>query len=510
MPETKRGESNGASGEDYAAKRSFKRTPEPQPAVAGNVDPCTAPPGTSFVIQQHHATRLHYDLRLEMFNGDVPVLVSWAVPRNLPTKKGQPHLAVHVEDHPIDYASFSGTIPEGNYGAGEVRIFDSGTYELLEQERDKLTFRLKGKRLQGVYHLALPRTPDRPKDWLAFLSMQEREPRADLPELTPMAATITDDAFDDDRWMFEFKWDGIRALAVCADEETFLMSRNKRDITATYPELQRFHERVVALEAVIDGEIVAFHEGRPSFERLQSRMNLQNEHEIKRAMKTCPINYIVFDILYLDGRPMIGEPVEKRKELLSEIVVPSNLVQVSHYEFGAGTAMFEAARTAKLEGIIAKKLGSPYRPGRRTREWLKIKTIHDADLVIGGWSRGEGSRSSSFGSLLVGAYDGDALRFLGAVGTGFTDKMLEDLIPRLREMETDECPFAGGIEAVRSGRFGKPIRDPHWMRPELVARVEYREVTSVGRLRAPSFKGLRPDKSPEECLYEDVAGRTDG
>ena len=510
VPESKGQKTRRAGGRDYAAKRTFDRTPEPGPAVAGNVDPCTARPGKLFVIQQHHATRLHYDLRLEMFNGDVPVLVSWAVPRNLPTKKGEPHLAVHVEDHPMEYATFSGTIPEGNYGAGEVRIFDSGTYEILEQERDKLTFRLVGNRLKGVYHLAFPRTQDRPKDWLAFLSEQEREPREDMPELTPMAATLIEKPFDDDRWLFEVKWDGIRALAVCIDEETVLLSRNRRDITATYPELARFHDRVVGLEAVVDGEIVALQDGRPSFERLQSRMNLQNEHEIKRLMKSCPIVYIVFDLLYLDGRSLVGEPVEKRKELLSEVIVPSNTVQVSHYERGAGTAMFEAARAAKLEGIVAKKLGTPYRPARRTREWLKIKTIHDADVVIGGWSRGEGSRSSSFGSLLVGAYDGDALRFIGAVGTGFTDSMLAELIPRLRELEADDCPFEGGIDAVKAGRFGKPIRDPHWMHPELVARVEYREVTSVGRLRAPSFKGLRTDKSPDECLYDDMPGRTDG
>ena len=513
MPESKGRKTTrkpkGTAGPDYAGKRAFERTPEPQPAVEGNVDPCTARPGDTFVIQQHHATRLHFDLRLEMFNGDVPVLVSWAVPRNLPTKKGQPHLAVHVEDHPMEYASFSGTIPEGNYGAGEVRIFDAGTYELLEQERDKLTFRLDGKRLKGVYHLARPRNQDRPKDWLSFLSVQEREPREDPPDFTPMAAVLADEAFDDDRWIFEAKWDGIRAVAVCADEETFLLSRNRRDITATYPELQRIHERLVALEAVVDGEIVALQDGRPSFERLQSRMNLQNEHEIKRVMKACPVVYIAFDLLYVDGRSVTSQPVEKRKELLAEIVVPSTQVQVSPYERGAGTVMFEAARTRRLEGIVAKKLGSPYRPGRRSRDWLKIKTTHDADVVIGGWSTGEGSRSSSFGALLVGAYEDGALRFLGAVGTGFTEKMLGDLIPGLREIESPECPFEGGIDAVRAGRFGKPIRDPHWTQPELVARVEYREVTSVGRLRAPSFKGLRNDKSPDECLYDDMPGRTD-
>jgi bifunctional non-homologous end joining protein LigD len=497
-------------GKDYAGKRTFEQTPEPQPAVEGNVDPGTARPGESFVIQQHHATRLHFDLRLEMFNGDVPVLVSWAVPRNLPTKKGKPHLAVHVEDHPFEYGTFSGSIPKGNYGAGEVRIFDSGTYELLEQEPGKLSFRLHGSRLQGVYHLALPRNADKPNDWLAFISAQERPEREDLPELTPMAATLTDEPFDDDRWIFEVKWDGVRAIAVCADEETILLSRTRRNITNTYPELARVHERLVALDAVVDGEIVALQGGRPSFERLQSRMNLQNEHDIKRAMKKIPVAFIVFDLLYLDGRSLVREPVENRKELLAELLVPSERVQVSHYERGAGIAMFEAASASQLEGIVGKKLGSPYRPGRRTREWLKFKTTHDGDVVVGGWSRGEGSRSASFGALLVGAYDGDELRFLGAVGTGFSERTLAEILPQLKEIESEECPFAGGLDAVKTGRFGKPIRDPHWTEPALVARVEYRELTSVGRMRAPSFQGMRSDKVPEDCLYEELPGRADG
>jgi bifunctional non-homologous end joining protein LigD len=492
---------------DYASKRAFEKTPEPSPAVEGNVDPTTARPGDTFVIQQHHATRLHFDLRLEMFNGDTPVLVSWAVPKNLPRRKGKPHLAVHVEDHPIEYGSFSGTIPEGNYGAGEVRVFDSGTYELLEQAPGKLTFRLRGERMKGVYHLALPNNPERPKDWLAFLSAQEREAPDPPPEPDPMKAFLAPAAFDDDRYIFEFKWDGVRAIAICT-EDTMLVSRTGRNVTKTYPDVAAVHDRLVALDAIVDGEIVAMEGGRPSFERLQQRMNLQNESEIERATKSCPVTYVAFDLLYLDGRDLTSEPVERRKELLSDIVVPSGKVIVSPHERGIGTTMFEIARERRLEGIVAKRLGSPYRTGKRNRDWLKIKSTHDADVVIGGWTPGEGSRSARFGALLVGAYDDKGLKFLGAVGSGFTEKMLDEIMPELRAHEVGAAPFAGGIDAVRGGRFGKPIRDPHWTEPVLVARVEYRELTAGHHLRAPSFKGLRNDKPPADCTFEDLPGHT--
>jgi bifunctional non-homologous end joining protein LigD len=491
---------------DYADKRSFEETPEPQPEVAGNVDPTRARPGKTFVIHQHHARRLHFDLRLEMYNGEVPVLVSWAVPRNLPTKKKEARLAVHVEDHPIEYGTFSGTIPEGNYGAGEVRIFDSGTFELLEQDPDKLTIHLRGGRVNGVYHLIRPKSEDKPNDWLAFLREDHREPREELPELSPMLATLASEPFDHEDWIFEVKWDGVRALAVCGEEETVLLSRNRRDITATYLEFERLHERIVAFEAVVDGEIVTLVDGRPSFERLQSRMNLQNPHEIKRAMKQIPVLYVAFDLLYLDGKSLVDKPVEERKRLLDELIVPSPSVIVSQYVAADGNALFEAARDQRLEGIVAKKRGCPYRPGKRTRDWLKIKTVHDGDVVVGGWSSGEGTRAGTFGALLVGAYEGGELRFIGAIGTGFSDSMLRELMPQLQALETDRCPFAGGVDAVRAGRFGKAIREPHWIEPELVARVEYRELTSVGRLRAPSFKGLRTDKPASDCLFEDLPG----
>jgi bifunctional non-homologous end joining protein LigD len=486
----------------YDDKRRFDETPEPPADVAGDVDPGTAAPGKTFVIHQHHATRLHFDLRLEMMNGPTPVLVSWAVPKNLPFKTGKMHLAVHVEDHPFDYGSFSGTIPKGNYGAGEVRIFDSGTYEVLEQEPGKLSFRLEGRRVRGVWHIFQTKKEGDDKNWLVRLRADERPAPDPLPTLAPMMATLAPDAFDNDAWIFEPKWDGVRAIATCSEDETMLLSRNANDITTTYPELTKLHERLVCFDAIVDGEIVAMQKGRPSFERLQSRINLQNPRDIARVAKEIPVSFIAYDLLYLDGRSLIKAPLEERKEHLDALVVVNDNVQVSPVVRGEGTTLYEAARAQNLEGIVAKKLSSPYRPGRRAKEWLKVKTTMEAELVVGGWSKGEGARSKSFGALLVGAYDDDGLRFAGAVGTGFSEQTMAALMPQLEGLMTDDMPFADDPRKMGTGRFGKPIKDPVWVRPSLVARVEFRELTSTGKLRAPSFKGLRGDIDPAECTFE--------
>jgi bifunctional non-homologous end joining protein LigD len=487
----------------YSEKRSFDETPEPEPSVEGNVDPTIATPGKTYLIHQHHATRLHFDLRLEMLNGSTPVLVSWAVPKNLPLRKGEKHLAIHVEDHPFDYGSFSGTIPAGNYGAGEVRIFDAGTYDVVEQEPKKLTIKLDGERLKGVWHLIQTRWKDGKDEWLVMLREDLRPEPDPVPDIHPMMATLVREPFDDQAWIFEPKWDGVRAIATCGDE-TMLVSRNLKDITHSYPELGRLHEQLVAIDAIVDGEIVAMSEGRPSFERLQSRINLQNPRDIERATKEIPVTYIAFDLLYLDGRSVIREPLEERKRLLDELVVETARIGVSTCIEGEGIALFEAARVQQLEGIVAKKLGSPYRPGKRGRDWLKVKTTYEADVVIGGWTKGEGARSERFGSLLVGAYEGDRLRFVGAVGTGFNDRMLDDLLEKMRLLEIEQNPFVTDPEEEKV-RWGKPIKDPHFTRPGLVAVVEFRELTSGGKLRAPSFKRLREDKNPEDCLFEDLA-----
>ncbi len=486
---------------DYADKRSFDATPEPSPEVKGNVDPTTARPGTTFMVHQHHATRLHFDLRLEMFNGDTPVLVSFAVPKNLPQNKGERHLAVHVEDHPFSYGEFEGTIPAGQYGAGEVRIFDSGTYEVTEQEPEKLTIKLNGSRLIGTWHLVQAKMDNNENNWLVFLreNLREMEP---LPQIAPMMATLLEEPFDKEGWLFEPKWDGVRAVATCTGQ-TALTSRNHNDITKTYPELGKLHERTVAFEAMIDGEIVAMAQGRPSFEKLQSRINLANERDIKRAMIECPVTYIAFDLLYLDGRSLIDVPLEERKALLDDLFVPTDYVSVSPVVETEGCLLYEATKAQSLEGIVAKRAASPYRPGKRSKDWLKIKTTHTTDVVIGGWTPGEGNRSKHFGALLVGAYEGSALRFIGSVGTGFTEKALGDLMKQLEELATDENPFDSDPQKDRP-RWGKPVRDPHWVAPQLVAQVEFRELTAAGRLRAPSFKGLRSDKDPHDCLFEDL------
>ncbi len=491
---------------DYADKRSFDATPEPGASTTGNIDVTAARPGGSFMIHQHHATRLHFDLRLEMLNGATPVLASWAVPKNLPLAKGKPHLAVHVEDHPFDYGGFSGTIPEGNYGAGEVRIFDSGTYELLEQEPGKLTFRLRGNRLDGEWHMILPDKNaaaggQKKNEWLVFFRESYAPARDDPPDLVPMMATLEREAFDDDDWLFEPKWDGVRALAVC-ERETMLVSRSGKNMTVQYPELHKLHEQLVALDAIVDGEVVAFEKGRPSFEKLQSRINLQNEQQIALAMKSIPVSYIAFDVLYLDGRSLVTEPLERRREVLEELVVPNAKVQISQAVTGEGIALSDAARAQNLEGIVAKKLGSPYRVGKRSKEWLKIKVTSDVDVVVGGWSPGEGARSSSFGALLAGIYDDDGLRFIGAVGTGFSDRTLAELLPQLKAHESEQCPFVEDPTGLPPSRFGKALRHARWCEPALVAAVEFRELTTGLRLRAPSFKGLRADKDPSECTYE--------
>ena len=480
----------------YDQKRDFETTSEP-PAedVSADVDPLTAPAGTRFVIQQHHATALHHDVRLEMLNGDTPVLVSWAVPKGLPRGRGVRHLAIHVEDHPMGYSTFSGSIPEGEYGGGEVRIFDQGTYEMVERSEDRLTFRLEGERLAGIWHLVHTGPKDGKDQWLAMMKEDLRPPGEERPRLDPMLATLVVEAFDDPEWGFEPKWDGIRAIAVC-DEETRLISRNDKDITVAYPELHRLHNQVVALEAVLDGEIVAFDQGVPSFQRLQQRMHLRDQRRIEEMARRVPVAYIVFDLLYLDGADLTGQPLSERRRIMEDIIVPTEWIQISPIIEGAGVALFSAAAEQGLEGIMAKRLSSLYLPGARSRDWLKVKVTFDADVVVVGWIEGEGRRAGTLGSLVLAVYDDGALRYVGNVGTGFDKGRLAEAMDRLHALGETKSPFPA--EVLRS----RPeLRQAHWVTPSLVARVEHRQLTSAGRLRAPSFQGFREDKNPEECTF---------
>jgi bifunctional non-homologous end joining protein LigD len=475
----------------YLEMRDFAATPEP----AGG-EP--TPSGSSFVIQKHNATRLHYDLRLERDG----VLVSWAVPRGLPTKPNDRRLAVHTEDHPIEYGSFEGWIPKGHYGAGEVKIFDRGTYETLEWTDSKVSFRLSGQRHRGEYHLVKTggrRPGEKDDQWLIFLSRRsEREQPGGSPALLPMLAEPGHEPFDDPAWRFEPKLDGVRTLAYVETGETRLVSRRGRDQTATYPELARLAEHVNALAAVVDGEIVATDEqGRPSFERLQQRMNLVGDRDIERMRRQIPVVLFAFDLLWLDGEDLTGEPLEARRERLEGIVTEGPRIRLTAFLDGAGKRMFELSKELGFEGVLAKRLGSRYHPGRRSPDWRKIKILNRQDCVIIGWEPGEGRRSSTLGSLLLGAFAGGKLRWVGQVGTGFTDRMLEDLAERLGAIETSEPP-------VDDPELRK-LKGARWVRPELVCDVEYLAQTRGGKLRAPSFKGLRTDKAPEDCLLEPPA-----
>jgi bifunctional non-homologous end joining protein LigD len=472
---------------EYVRRRDFEGTPEPAPGEGTNAD------GNSFVIHKHRATRLHYDVRLERDGG----LPSWAVPKGLPVKKGERRLAVQTEVHPLEYGTFHGTIPEGHYGAGEVRIFDDGWYEPIEWEERKVSFKLHGRRYPGLeYHFVKTRT-----DWLAFLASDQTAPLiSEPPGFQPMLAEGGWKAFDSPDWWFEPKLDGIRCLAYLSTGETQLRTRRGRDATAQYPEIHMIHELVDQVNAVIDGEIVAFDaDGKNSFEALQQRMNLRNEREIKRIVSQIPVTLVAFDLLWLDGRDTTGLALEERRELLELIVETDHRLQLTTHVEGDGVEFTRAARTLQLEGVMAKRKGSRYLPGRRSPDWRKIKLMNTQDCVILGWTPGERGRAGTFGALLVGALDGDRWVWIGQVGTGFTDGMLTALLEQLRPLVRDTPPIDDPqLAAVKGATF---------VEPEVVCEVSYLEITkSTKKMRAPSFKGLRPDKTPDECVLEPPAG----
>jgi bifunctional non-homologous end joining protein LigD len=467
---------------EYLRKRDFDATPEPAPR-----DELEA--GNSFVIQKHRATRLHYDLRLE-HRGTLP---SWAVPRGLPTRPGDKRLAVRTEDHPLEYGSFQGTIPEGHYGAGEVRIFDEGTHQILEWNDEKVSFKLLGRRYPGLeYHLVKTRT-----DWLVFLASHQDAPLvAGPPPFRPMLAEGRYEPFDDPSFQFEPKLDGVRCLGYLETDLTRLVTRTGHDVTRQYPELHMAHEMVDQVNAVLDGEIVAFDEtGANSFEALQQRMNLTNEREIKRLAKRIPVSLVVFDLLWLDGDDLTGLPLRDRRRLLQSVVEEDQRLQLVAFVEGTGTQLTQAALELGLEGVMAKRADSRYQPGRRSPDWRKIKLTNTQDCVILGWTPGKGARSGTFGALLLGAYSDGLLRWVGQVGTGFSDRTLDELMQLLRTLETGSPASPDpSLRRVKGARF---------VLPNLVCEIEYLEITkSTGKMRAPSFRRLRDDKAPEDCVLE--------
>jgi bifunctional non-homologous end joining protein LigD len=466
---------------EYKRKRDPQKTPEPFGAEQGKA---TAP---IFVVQRHDARRLHYDFRLER-NG---ALASWAVPKGVPLEPGQQHLAVHVEDHPLDYATFEGEIPAGQYGAGTVEVWDHGTYELVEEKRNGgLTVRLHGERLDGTWTLIPAHLSGDEKNWLIIRKRDEAvqaAPVAAPASYRPMLATLAEDVPRGVGWEFEVKWDGYRAIATVSGSETVLASRRGNDLTSRFEHVAKEIAKAVKTpDCVLDGEVCALDEtGRSSFSAMQ------------QGKAGTPLVYYVFDVLEVDGEPLVDLPlVERRKRLESLLDRRNRTVRLSE-SFEDGTALYQAATEQQLEGIMAKRLDSKYAVGRRTRDWLKVKTHGEQEFVIAGYTKGTGRRASSFGSLVLGVYRGDELVYAGNVGTGFDSREIEKLLDALRPLRRETSPFREVPKMPKVRRS-----DVMWVEPELVCEVEFAEWTHDGRLRAPSYLGLREDKSAKEVRRE--------
>lgn len=511
----------------YRSMRDPEQTPEPVPAASPTVREDGAP---TFLIQEHHATRNHYDFRLE-HDG---VLVSWALPKGEPTDPSANHLAVHTEDHPLEYGGFEGIIPEGQYGGGTVTIWDDGTYECEKWRDDKEIIVTLHGRTHGVRRLALLHTGGRggnsAKNWLIHRTKEQptdEQPSAaqaadtdgaldaksgrkrdttpsstatasaPLSEREPMLATLAHgrpllDAAD---WAFEMKWDGIRALAEVSDRGVRLLSRNGNDLTNQYPELQAIAEHV-AVDAIVDGEIVALDtHGRPSFGLLQGRMGLTRPRDIESARRRAPVRFVAFDILTADDHELTRLSYVHRREALQTVVTPGDPVDVPPAFDGSLSDALAESRRRGLEGVVAKRRTSRYAEGRRSDAWLKWKLHATQEVIVGGWRPGAGRRAGGIGALLLGVPGPDGLQYVGKVGTGFSDSDLDEIERLLHPLARKTPPFADELPRADAA-------DARWVTPRLVGEVEFSEWTSGGRLRHPSWRGWRPDKPPDSVVRE--------
>jgi bifunctional non-homologous end joining protein LigD len=518
---------------DYTRKRDFTKTAEPKGVKS-------AKSGRRFVVQKHDATRLHYDFRLELGG----TLKSWAVPKGIPLKKGEKRLAVHVEDHPVAYLDFEGTIPKGEYGGGTVMVWDRGTYEPLsktptkELEGGKLHFILNGTKLQGEWYLVRLRDE---KQWLLIRGGEDAQPvskklddtsalsgksmkelakgdriwrsgraarssssgkksapSAPLPAfIEPMAALFVETP-PPGEWLYEIKFDGFRAIALRGGHETRLLSRNEKDFGAKFPEVTEAISQLKVQDAIIDGEIVALDkQGLSSFQLLQA---------FELGQERPPIFFYAFDLLRLDGKDLLARPLNERKAMLQKLL--KNAPGVIRFSASLGDNAPELVRHAReigVEGLIGKRKDSAYEPGRRSGTWIKLKFQSEQEFVIGGYTAPGGTRKH-FGALLVGIYEGKKLIFVGKVGTGFNEALLRTLHSRFEEIRQESCPFAN-LPEERGARYGQSItasemKNCRWVEPNLVCEVRFSEWTRDQKLRQPVFLGIREDKVAKDVVRE--------
>ncbi|MCK2238585.1 MULTISPECIES: non-homologous end-joining DNA ligase [unclassified Crossiella] len=461
---------------DYRRTRDATRTPEPVPS--GHDD--------TFVIQEHHAGRPHWDIRLERGG----VLVSWAVPKGLPAEPGVPRLAIRTEDHPLAYATFAGQIPRGEHGAGRMTIWDTGHYETRHWTGSRVEIVLHGDRANGRFLFTR-----KGENWLLHRLDRPADPSwTPLPEaIAPMLATpgTLPPTEEDEQWSYEFNWDGVRALARVEGGRLTLFSRNGDEITAGYPEIHGLAEQLGSTQALLDGELIAFQDGKPSFAALQRRMHLREAAAIRRHTQSQPVHYLVFDLLHLDGQSTMDLRHAERRRLLDELALSGPRWLTPPAYPGAGAAVLRAAQDAGLEGVVAKRLSARYHPGRRSPSWVKVTDLRTQEVVIGGWRTGHGRREGLVGSLMLGVPAGGGLRYIGQVGTGFTQDMLQLLTRQLTALARKTSPFTGAVPADRA-------RATHWVTPSVVGEVTFREWSRDGRLRTPSWRGLRPDRDPAD------------
>ena len=472
----------------YRKKRDPAKTPEPMGRTTKGRRSKQA--GPVFVIQEHHATALHWDFRLERDG----VLVSWAVPKGVPLDPGQNRLAVHTEDHPLDYGTFEGDIPKGEYGGGSVILWDHGHYECEKWNDREVIITLDGSRVSGRY--VLFKTGDR--NWMMHRmdpAPAGWEPMPD--EIRPMLATLGTLPTKDRGWAYEFKWDGIRAVTYVDGGRVRALTRNGNDVSEVYPELRGLGLQLGATSVVLDGELVAMDdEGRPSFSKLQNRMQVRGAAQVRRAAAATPVHYLIFDVLYLDGRPLINESYDERRSILESLALDGpHWVVTDAFTDVAGDKVLDVARSGGLEGVVAKLRTSRYQPGRRSDAWIKVKLTRTQEVVIGGWAPGKGNRQQTFGALLVGVPSTEGLEYVGKVGTGFTGEQQGELLELLRPLTRADSPFATPVpSAHRAGAT--------WVEPTVVGEVRFTEWTKDGQIRHPAWRGLRPDKDPREVVRE--------